>query len=131
MEERKSTASPLFIRRIVVEGLHGQMDVDMTLGPGLNVIYGKNGRGKTTMLHLLANLLELDFNRFRYIKFQRICVWTSADDKVEIERDEDSSAIRVSVNGALTGSSIDALSPLELTSLRTCLLYTSPTPRDS
>lgn len=121
MEERKSTASPLFIRRIVVEGLHGQMDVDMTLGPGLNVIYGKNGRGKTTMLHLLANLLELDFNRFRYIKFQRICVWTSADDKVEIERDEDSSAIRVSVNGALTGSSIDALSPLELTSLRTVL----------
>ncbi|MDJ1524278.1 ATP-binding protein [Stenotrophomonas maltophilia] len=121
MEERKSTASPLFIRRIVVEGLHRQMDVDMTLGPGLNVIYGKNGRGKTTMLHLLANLLELDFNRFRYIKFQRICVWTSADDKVEIERDEDSSAIRVSVNGALTGSSIDALSPLELTSLRTVL----------
>lgn len=120
-DESNDCAAAHFIQRITVAGLHGQMDVDMTLGPGLNVIYGKNGRGKTTMLHLLANLLELDFNRFRYVKFQSICVWTSNNDVVEIEKDEESPIIRVSVNGALTGSSVDALSPLELNSLRQVL----------
>jgi DNA replication protein DnaC len=43
------------IKNVVVEGVHDQFDMDINLLPGLNVIYGKNGRGKTTFLHLLAN----------------------------------------------------------------------------
>ncbi|EKQ58460.1 ATP-binding protein [Xanthomonas euvesicatoria pv. allii] len=124
MEEATSEPRPTYISRVKVEGLHGQFDVDMSLGPGLNVIYGKNGRGKTTMLHLLANILELDFQRFRYLQFHRISVWTSSENLVEIEK-EDTQTIRISVNGDLTGTAPDAgpvaLSPLELSSLRSVL----------
>lgn len=110
-----------YIKEVRVQGLHGQLDVEMQLGPGLNVIYGKNGRGKTTMLHLMANLLELDFERFRFLQFRRIEVVTSNDDIVEIQRDESDSSIVVAVNGASTQSTSDGLSSLEATSLRKVL----------
>ena len=64
----------LYIARISVEGLHDQFDVDLKLNSGLNILYGKNGRGKTTMLHLLANALELDFRRFEFLQFNRISI---------------------------------------------------------
>ena len=118
MEEDFAGAGP-YISSVEVEGLHGQFDVKIDLGPGLNVIYGKNGRGKTTMLHLVANLLELDFQRFRYLQFLRLAVRTSGGDEVEIERDEGSPHLRVKVNGALTSiGNGDGPSPLEMTSLR-------------
>lgn len=110
-----------YISSVKVDGLHGQFDVEMSFGAGLNVVYGKNGRGKTTMLHLLANLLELDFQRFRYLQFQRVLVSTSAGDVVEIEKDEGSTTLRVSVNGATTAVGEEGLSPLEMTSLRQTL----------
>ncbi len=56
----------LHIAQISVEGLHDQFDIDLKFNSGLNILYGKNGRGKTTILHLLANALELDFKRFAY-----------------------------------------------------------------
>ena len=49
------------IKHLVVEGLHDQYDINLTLKQGLNIIYGKNGRGKTTALHILANVLEMDW----------------------------------------------------------------------
>lgn len=119
----QSEISPdsVYITNVAVEGLHGQFDVEMPLGPGLNVVYGKNGRGKTTMLHLLANLLELDFERFKYLHFQRLHLQTSSGDSVEIEKDEGTGALLISVNGASTSLSEAGLSSLEMISLRQAL----------
>lgn len=55
------------IRHVRVEGLHDQFDFNVELDPGLNIFYGKNGKGKTTLLHILANALELDFERFNHL----------------------------------------------------------------
>jgi DNA repair exonuclease SbcCD ATPase subunit len=38
------------IKHVSIEGMHGQYDIDVELKPSLNVIYGKNGTGKTTFL---------------------------------------------------------------------------------
>lgn len=62
------------IKRIEVKGLHQHLDINVEFKPGLNVVYGKNGKGKTTILHILANILELDFNRFRYLQFSSVLV---------------------------------------------------------
>lgn len=75
------------IVEVTVESLHNQFDVEIKLQPGLNILYGKNGRGKTTLLHLLANLLELDFQRFTFLQFHKISVRNSRDELVELQKD--------------------------------------------
>ncbi len=111
------------IATVIVEGLHNQFDVEIHLKPGLNVIYGKNGRGKTTLLHLLANLLELDFQRFNHLQFQKIQVKTSKSDMVEIRRDDANNSPRVYLNGSKTSyaGQNSSLSEVEMSSLREAL----------
>lgn len=62
------------IKSLSIRMLHHYLDIDLQFSEGLNVIYGKNGKGKTTVLHIIANILELDFSRFSHIKFTSICV---------------------------------------------------------
>jgi ABC-type lipoprotein export system ATPase subunit len=111
------------ISEVVVEGLHGQFDLSIQLLPGLNVVYGKNGRGKTTLLHLLANLIELDFQRFTYLQFHKISVRTSRDDLIELQKDEPGGPPKVSLNGSSTSFAINnsSLSEVEVASLREAL----------
>src|SRR3990167_360158 len=90
------------ISRLSVEGLHDQFDLQMEFKPGLNIIYGKNGRGKTTALHILANALELDFKRFNYLNFRRIRISTFSDDVLEIHRGGPDGNCSVSLNGNTT-----------------------------
>ncbi|MFG0786342.1 AAA family ATPase [Delftia tsuruhatensis] len=94
------------INHIQIVGLHHQFYVDLTLKPGLNVLYGKNGKGKTTLLHILANFKELDFDRFRYLQFKRIEITTYGGDNFIIEREifpGDVVGIRVQLNGLRLG----------------------------
>lgn len=76
--------SNIAIKEVRVEALHEQYDVGIELQPDLNVIYGKNGRGKTTLLHILANALELDFERFRHIQFRSVEISTYQGGSVKI-----------------------------------------------
>lgn len=73
-------------KRIEVKGLHGRLDFSVDLHPQLNILYGKNGLGKTTFLHIIANLLELDFRRFDYLKFGQVIAITDRDDEICIRR---------------------------------------------
>ena len=111
------------IVEVMVEGLHDQFDVKINLQPGLNVLYGKNGRGKTTLLHLLANLLELDFQRFTYLQFHKISVRNSLGDLVELQKDGPGVPPKVSLNGSATsfGGLNSSLSEVETASMREAL----------
>jgi len=111
------------ISEVVVEGLHDQFDFEIQLLPGLNVLYGKNGRGKTTLLHLLANLLELDFQRFAYLQFHKITVRTSNQDVVELVKEKIGEPPRVLVNGNATSfaRTNSSLSEVEIAELRQAL----------
>jgi predicted ATPase len=99
-------ASQIGIQRVVIEGLHEQFDVDVTLNPRLNIIYGKNGRGKTTLLHIIVNALELDFDRFSNLNFGRITITAFNGTALEITKGPDGKAV-TRINGELAALDLD------------------------
>lgn len=90
----------IWFKSVEVEALYDRIDFEIHFNPDLNVIYGKNGRGKTTLLHILANLTELDFARFENLTFKRIVVSNNKDDKIEITKPDGN--ISVVANGSQT-----------------------------
>lgn len=111
------------IQSLFIEGLHEQFDVELELKPGLNIIYGKNGKGKTTVLHILANALELDFKRFKYLNFRRIEIKTLGGAKLEIFRSPGLDGVEILINGERTSllNSSEELSELEMAAIRATL----------
>ncbi len=111
------------ISSVLVEGLHDQLDVELSFNPGLNIIYGKNGRGKTTILHLIANALELDFARFSCLRFKKIALKTFDNNTLEISRLDSHGAPIVSLNGNATSfnGSNASLSETEISTMRQAL----------
>lgn len=94
------------IAHVQIAGLHHQFHVDLRLRHGLNVLYGKNGKGKTTLLHVLANFKELDFERFKFLQFKRIEITTFRGDIFTIERElfpGDVIGVAVHLNGLRLG----------------------------
>jgi len=65
---------PRYIKHIEAQGVLGRFDIDQEFQEGVNVLFGKNGTGKTTLLHILANLLNGDYKRFAFIEFRKIKV---------------------------------------------------------
>ena len=74
-----------FVKSVNVIGLHGQFDFFCNFQEGVNVIYGKNGTGKTTLLHIIANVLNRDFTRFAALEFKQIKVEFSKGESLTIE----------------------------------------------
>lgn len=89
------------VKSVTATGVYGRFDLSQELQPGVNVIYGKNGTGKTTFLHILANLLNADYQRFAFLKFNTATVELDDGTRVEVVRrqEEKDSWIDVFVNG--------------------------------
>lgn len=88
------------LERLRVTGLHGHQNFDVPLQSGLNILHGTNGSGKTTSLHIIANLLERDFEPFLSLRFETISILTSLGDLVELHQDRgpDGPSILVRIN---------------------------------
>lgn len=67
----------IWLKSITIEGLHKSIDLHTEFHPGINVIYGKNGVGKTTMLHMLSNFCNMDFGRFKNVEFESLILEVS------------------------------------------------------
>ena len=76
-----------YIKRLVVVGLHGRFDIDISFTEGVNVVYGINGAGKTTLLHLLTNTANLDMERFSALIFRTITLEVANGPIITIERE--------------------------------------------
>lgn len=63
---------PIAVSALSVTALHGVSDLYLELRPRVNVLYGRNGSGKTTALHILANLINGSLDRFAYLDFSQI-----------------------------------------------------------
>jgi predicted ATP-binding protein involved in virulence len=99
---------PKFIKSIQAFGIHGRFDIQQSFDPGVNILYGKNGVGKTTLLHIIANAINGDYPRFLYLNFVRIEIYMDDGTTIEIEtkepNDEDSDIeITVKENGERRG----------------------------
>jgi ABC-type lipoprotein export system ATPase subunit len=89
------------IARIHIKGVHGHQEIEANFRPGLNIVHGKNGTGKTTLLHIIANLFERDVERFCYLAFDSIDVKLHSGTEIKIRqtRSEESAEITLWVNG--------------------------------
>ncbi len=74
------------IDTLYVENLHGYITGGIKLNSDLNILYGKNGSGKTTALNLLRLVLNFDFSALRQIKFKYLVLtYIDNDRKGRIE----------------------------------------------
>lgn len=94
------------LKKISIVGLHQHLNIDLDLNPGVNVIYGKNGKGKTTVLHIIANILELDFARFLHLQFDSIKIETFNRDSIELKKVK-AGQLTISFNGRRIGTKIE------------------------
>lgn len=64
------------VRRVVIEGLYDNYNYDITFHKdGVTLITGPNGYGKTTVLNIIKNALELDFLYFYELLFKKIVLY--------------------------------------------------------
>jgi predicted ATP-binding protein involved in virulence len=66
--------SETYIKRVELKGIHKRYDLDMTFNESLNVLHGQNGTGKSTLIHIIANIANCDFIRFAFLDFHKIKV---------------------------------------------------------
>jgi predicted ATP-binding protein involved in virulence len=60
------------LRNIEAILLYGHFYLKHTFVNGVNIVYGDNGGGKTTLLNILTNALNGNFNRFVFLEFSMI-----------------------------------------------------------
>ncbi|MDE1479396.1 AAA family ATPase [Xenorhabdus bovienii] len=68
-----------YIKRVELKGIHNRYDLEIDFNESLNILYGKNGTGKSTLIHIIANIANCDFIRFAFLKFISIKVIYSND----------------------------------------------------
>jgi predicted ATPase len=71
-----TTENKIVQRLVSIEGirLYGHFYLKHQFNAGVNIIYGDNGGGKTTLLNILANALMGNFRRFAHLEFASINV---------------------------------------------------------
>jgi predicted ATPase len=114
---------PEYVKSIKANGIYGRFDLVQEFHPGVNIIHGKNGTGKTTVLHILANILNGDYRRFAFLPFSSIEVNLDDDSTIRVEKlqAEEQPHIIVVVNDELADdfSIADAHETLGMPSERT------------
>lgn len=79
-----------YIKSIKAAGVHNRFDIEQTLLPGVNILFGRNGTGKTTLLHILANVLNNDYYRFVFLNFHNIEVELNDGSLIELCKNDNS-----------------------------------------
>ena len=74
------------VRYIKAVGIFERFDLEQEFQPGVNILYGRNGTGKTTLLQILANILNGDFERFAFLPFETIDVHLDKNKKISLRK---------------------------------------------
>jgi ABC-type lipoprotein export system ATPase subunit len=62
----------MHITNIKILGLFKYLNYDIPLNQGINILHGINGKGKTTILNIITNILNGDLTKFYHLSFKRI-----------------------------------------------------------
>jgi len=87
-----------YIKRLEAYGLHSRFDIKLNFRNDINILYGRNGSGKTTILHVLANLLNGSISRFRFLNFKHIIVVTDENSTIELFRNDKANELKLMLN---------------------------------
>lgn len=87
-----------YIKYLEAFGVHGRFDIELNFNEGVNILYGKNGAGKTTILHILSNALNGDFERFIYLNFHSLSIGLFDGTEIKIRKRKFKSEYRIYVN---------------------------------
>jgi predicted ATPase len=77
------------IKRIKITGLFRYLNYDIPFNSGVNILHGVNGKGKTTILNILTNILNGDLKKFYQLSFQEIVISFADNDFVRIYRTQE------------------------------------------
>ncbi|OAI12819.1 hypothetical protein A1359_13010 [Methylomonas lenta] len=77
-----------YLKRVKLEGIHKRYDLDIEFNESLNVLHGQNGTGKSTLIHIIANVANCDFIRFAFLEFQKITVFYSNQSSITLTQNE-------------------------------------------
>ncbi|NEQ36245.1 MAG: AAA family ATPase [Okeania sp. SIO3I5] len=89
----------IYIKHLEAKGIYGIFDINLDFHQGVNVLFAKNGKGKTTLLHIIANLLNEDYERSAFIDFDYINLRMSNESQVEFKSNINDEEIILSLNG--------------------------------
>lgn len=97
-----------YLERVELKGIHKRYDLNIDFCESLNVLHGQNGTGKSTLIHIIANVANCDFVRFAFLEFERIKVFYSNGSSISLFQllEEGQKAIKVE---ASNGESIQFL----------------------
>lgn len=62
----------LIIKRIEIEGIWGQRNIETEFNKDVNIFIGINGTGKTTFLNIIESILTIDFSVLARIDFDTV-----------------------------------------------------------
>ena len=82
-----------YITRLTIEGLHRKekypgRNFDIEFSPGVSVLYGGSGTGKSTILQIIANSVNDDWSKFDIVNFKSVSLDISDGQKNEHIREE-------------------------------------------
>ncbi|MDJ0554882.1 MAG: AAA family ATPase [Microcoleaceae cyanobacterium MO_207.B10] len=89
----------VYIKHLEAKGIYGIFDINLDFHQGVNVLFAKNGKGKTTLLHIIANLLNEDYERFAFIDFDYINLRMSDESQVELKSHSNDEEILLFLDG--------------------------------
>src|SRR5436190_11966015 len=94
------------VRYIKAVGIFERFDLEQEFQPGVNILHGRNGTGKTTLLQILANILNGDFERFAFLPFETIDVDLDKNEKIKMRKyvDNEESKIETYIDDTLAAS---------------------------
>lgn len=88
---------PGFISYIKAVGVYQRFTMEQHFHPGVNILHGKNGTGKTTLLHIIANLLNGDYRRFAFLEFDTIEAHLDDGTTIFLKKDDGEQESTISV----------------------------------
>lgn len=80
-----------WLKTVEANGIYDRFDLTQDFDAGVNILHGKNGTGKTTLLHIIANILNGDFKRFAYLNFRSVKAVLDDDETIQVTRYETAS----------------------------------------
>ncbi|MBD3215647.1 MAG: AAA family ATPase, partial [Candidatus Lokiarchaeota archaeon] len=76
-----------FVKNLTLKNVYGIFNSEIEFFRDINVLYGVNGSGKTTILHILANILDENFFRFVYLNFDEIKIEFNSREFIRIVKE--------------------------------------------